>query len=119
MGSQPAYGGRGPKPSGLLDIDGQHTPLVSGREGPTQQIPPPRTGTGMNGKLVTHVEAHAAAQLRVTGATNGTLYINRLPCSDPQPPYGCSEMLPRMVPRGSTLTIYGPDGFVRVVRGEG
>ncbi len=28
-------------------------------------------------------------------------------------------MLPRLVPQGSTLTIYGPGGFAQVIQGTG
>lgn len=62
----------------------------------------------MNGNIVGHVEAHAAALMRQEGLTNATLYINRMPCPAVN---GCMVNLPRMVPRGSTLTIHVmPDG---------
>lgn len=113
----PAYGLAGKKTSGVLDLgDGQPAPLESGYDGPTSQLPPaPRPGTGMNGNILSHVEAHAAAQMRLTDVDNATLYINRVPCPGAK---GCEAMLHLMVPEGKTLTIYGPE-YVRVVVGEG
>ncbi|WP_322770698.1 DddA-like double-stranded DNA deaminase toxin, partial [Frankia sp. Cr1] len=111
----PAYGENGSKTSGLLDLgSGAPEPLTSGYNGPSKLLPKPRPG--MNGNNVSHVEAHAAAQMRLQNVTEGTLYINRVPCGGVT---GCDTLLPRMVPKGSRLTIYGPNGFVRVVEGQG
>jgi hypothetical protein len=89
-------------------------PLRSGYDGPSAQLP---KGTpGMHGNIKSHVEAHAAAVMRLEGIKDATLYINRIPCADARPP-GCHLMLPRMLPEGSTLTVHGPDGFKWVYRG--
>jgi hypothetical protein len=32
---------------------------------------------------------------------------------------GCDESLPGLLPRGTTLTVYGPGGFVKVYQGTG
>jgi SCP1.201-like deaminase len=89
-------------------------PLRSGYDGPSAQLP---KGTpGMHGNIKSHVEAHAAAVMRLERIKDATLYINRIPCADARPP-GCHLMLPRMLPEGATLTVHGPDGFKWVYRG--
>lgn len=100
------------KTRGVLVKNGQETPLTSGRKGPSQDRGGP--GTGMNGNVKTHVEAHAGSSLKP--GEEGTLYINRVPCPGDS---GCEANLARYVPKGATLTVYGPDGYVRVVHGEG
>ncbi len=122
----PNIGGRvdgygGYKTEGQVHLDGDPQDLgrrlLSGRDGPFQNLPPaPRPGTGYNGRVLTHVEAHATALMRTRGVQRATLYLNRLPCPGGS---GCSAMLPRFVPQGSTLTVYGPDGFAQVIHGTG
>ncbi len=118
----PAWGQGGAKTVGWLDLgDGETIKLISGIKGPSEQMPRAirgvRQGTpGFNSLTRTHVEGHAAALMRLSGAPEGTLYINRLPCASAP---GCDNMLPRMIPQGCHLTIYGPDGYVRVVVGQG
>ena len=85
----------------LVGADGSKTNLISGVNGPANALSKPRPG--MNGRIVSHVEAHAAAVMRQAGKTDATLYINRMPCPGTS---GCMANLPRMVPRGSTLTIH-------------
>jgi hypothetical protein len=113
--SVPRYGTKGPKTTGVLVLaNGRVLPAQdSGYDGPALRLPPPRRG--MNRLNMSHVEAHAAAQMRLTGSMNVTLYINRRPCPGRN---GCERLLPRMVPPGGTLTVYGPDGYVQVVHGE-
>lgn len=114
-GRVPPYGAHGPKTSGILDLhdSGGVQPLQhSGYGPPSELLPRPRRG--MNGNNVSHVEAHAAAQMHLTGTKEATLYINRIPCPGRN---GCDRLLPRMLPPGAKLTIYGPDGYVRVVYG--
>jgi SCP1.201-like deaminase len=99
---------------GVLRSGSDEVPLKSGYDGPSAQLP---KGTpGMHGNIKSHVEAHAAAVMRLEGVRDATLYINRIPCADARPP-GCHLMLPRMLPEGATLTIHGPDGFKWVYRG--
>jgi RHS repeat-associated protein len=95
----PAYGGK--KTSGVLErAEKTEVDLQSGRDGPALDLPKPRPG--MNGRIVTHVEAHATAVMRIDGLDDATLYINRMPCTAAN---GCKAMLTRMVPTGATLTI--------------
>jgi hypothetical protein len=95
--------------------------MISGWHPPAAAMP---KGTpGMNIVTKSHVEAHAAAVMRNEGLTEATLWINRSPCGGVT---GCAAMLPRMVPRGSTLTIHvvpnGSAGSVAenlIIRGGG
>lgn len=108
----PPWGANDVKTRGVLVKDGEEIPLASGKKGPSQNRGGP--GTGMNGNVKTHVEAHAGASLKP--GEEATLYINRVPCPGDQ---GCEANLAKYVPKGATLTVYGPDGYVRVVHGEG
>lgn len=113
-GQVPPYGQRGNKTSGVAVMDdGTQIPLDSGyNTGRSGELPKPRPG--MNGNNLSNVEAHTAAEMRLRGIQEATLYINRVPCPGRN---GCENLLPRMVPPGGKLTIYGPDGFLRVVYG--
>lgn len=62
-----------------------------------------------------HVEAQAAAYMRLTGRKTATLYINKVPCTTP--PDGCDRRLPQMLPADATLTVYAPEGVRKVYRG--
>jgi RHS repeat-associated protein len=96
----PAY--EGGKTSGVLvRPDGSQEPLISGRNGPALGLAKPRPG--MNGNIVTHVEAHAAAIMRNEGLASADLYINRMPCPGDN---GCMANVSRMVPTGRTLNIF-------------
>jgi hypothetical protein len=113
---------KGDKTTGILALpDGRVLPPQdSGYNGPALRLPKPRPG--MDRTLVAHVEAHAVASMRAAGATSATLYINREPCDFPHPsngrPWGCANALQRMLRPGETLTVYGPNGYVRVFRGR-
>jgi hypothetical protein len=76
-------------------------PLESGYDGPALDLPKPRSG--MNGNIVSHVEAHAAAIMQSEGLDEADLYINRMPCGGSN---GCMLNVSRMVPSGSMLNIY-------------
>jgi SCP1.201-like deaminase len=89
---------------------GDDLPLKSGYDGPSKQLPTDRSTPGMHNNIKSHVEAHAAATMRLEGIQDATLYINRIPCTDERPP-GCHFMLERMLPEGATLTVHGPDNF--------
>lgn len=64
-----------------------------------------------------HVEAQAAAYMRMTGRRDASLYVNQKPCA--RRPHGCDRMLPQMLPTGARLTVFGPDGYTKVYRGQG
>jgi hypothetical protein len=83
-------------------------PITSGVAGPSQAV----RGQGLpgfNGNQLTHVEGHAAAQMRTTGAQRGVLDINKDPCTAGSGG-GCNGLLPRMLPEGAELTIRSPSG---------
>lgn len=122
----PPYGLNGRKTTGIIDPGGGAAPtaLVSGHNGPAQQLiqqSPERQHPGMDARLQNHVEAHAVALMIQGSVHNATLYINRVPCEYPHPlhgtPWGCSGALERMLLPGGTLTVYGPNGYVRVFTG--
>jgi hypothetical protein len=104
---------------GALDVgNGEVVDVASGSSGPAQELPgPPRSGTGYNGNIITHAEAQATAIMRLKNITNATLYIDRDPCVG-DGTNGCAQMLERMVPKGSYLTVYAP-GSAQVILGAG
>jgi hypothetical protein len=96
----------------VVSADGVDMDLLSGTKGASAHLGEYR-GTGMNGRVRSHVEAHAGAVMRIEGWLEATLYLNQVPCKER---LGCERGLPRFVPPGAKLTIYAP-GYVRVVRG--
>lgn len=98
----------------FVDETGDETDLVSGYNGPSADLPKPRTGMGMNRTNLSHVEAHAAATMRLKGIEEGTLYINNQPCVGRN---GCDRWLPRMLPPDGKLTVYSVDDYCKVYRG--
>jgi hypothetical protein len=52
--------------------------------------------------------------LRVEGLSEAWLFINQVPCGV-QP--GCANNLPRMLPEGATLHVFGPNGYYGVFVG--
>jgi hypothetical protein len=60
------------KSAGAVDLgNGKVEDVVSGKLGPFQDMPSaPRPETGYNGNVLTHVEAHATALMRLTGTDN-------------------------------------------------
>jgi hypothetical protein len=102
---------------GVFKGGDEETPLQSGYDGPSKDLPTDKPIPGMNNNIKSHVEAHAAAVMRMKGIKEAELWINRIPCARDKPPQGCHLMLERMLPEGSTLTVHGPDGFKWVYRG--
>jgi uncharacterized protein YukE len=113
-GRVPEWGTKSGKTQGILVKDtGEEMSLQSGIDGPAKDaVGGP--GSGLDGTLKTHVEAHAGSALQP--GDDAALYLNRTPCSSTAKP-GCMQMLSRYVPKGATLTVYGPDDFVMVVQG--
>ena len=68
----------------------------------------------MNGRIKSHVEAHAAAVMRKEGLDDATLAINKVPCPGKT---GCDAMLPRMLPEGTHLNLVAPNGFRKTYTG--
>lgn len=71
--------------------------------------------------LSAHVEIQVAAMMIATGRREVELTINHRPCPDNAPYLGCGSALPRYLPTGYTLTIYGTtiDGQPTVLRAQG
>jgi RHS repeat-associated protein len=94
----------GGKTSGkLLTPWGSYLALESGWAGPALDMD--RGSPGFDIVTRTHVEGHAAAWMSQNGVTSATLFIN-----NPQICSSCSNLLPRMLPVGSALTIVLPNG---------
>jgi RHS repeat-associated protein len=94
---------QGGRTVGVLRTGDGDLPLQSGWAGPASAMP---KGTpGFDIVTRTHVEGHAAAAMRQSGATEGTLFIN-----NPTVCSSCSSLLPRMLPTGSRLTVVTPSG---------
>ncbi|WIV60701.1 DddA-like double-stranded DNA deaminase toxin [Amycolatopsis nalaikhensis] len=60
------------------------------------------------------VELQIAAEMRDAGITDATVVINNQPCTGPT---SCDGLLGVVLPPGSTLTVYGTDGFKKVYKG--
>jgi hypothetical protein len=103
------------KTVGTLRIPGEKpVQLVSGANGPSSKV----RGQGLpgfNGDLLMHVEAHAAAWMRTTGATKGLLDISEVPCARGSGG-GCAGLLPAMLPEGARLGVRAP-GYDKVFVG--
>jgi hypothetical protein len=99
----PAYSGG--KTQGILDTGSSQIDLISGYKGPSANLPLGTPGT--NGNIKSHVEARRSLDA-AAGLSDATLYINRVPCAGLR---GCDAMLPRMLPEGARLHVYGSNGF--------
>ncbi|MFI6678734.1 DddA-like double-stranded DNA deaminase toxin [Kribbella sp. NPDC050470] len=55
-----------------------------------------------------HVETKFAMRMRIQGLKHETIMVNKLPCPGK---WGCRALIGLILPRGSTLTVFGPDGF--------
>lgn len=60
------------------------------------------------------VEMKLAVHMRRHDIRSATLVINHFPCVGR---YGCDELVPVILPEGYSLTVYGPEGFVRTYQG--
>jgi hypothetical protein len=111
-GRLPAYSETQPKTVGRLHADGRDPiDLKSGVEGPSQAV----RGKGLpgfNGNQLMHVEGHAAGYMRTNGIAEADLEINRIPCTVGSGG-GCEGNLPRMLPEGARLNVYGPEGWFK------
>jgi hypothetical protein len=98
--------------------DGAVQPIQSG-EGPDatavgqflQTIPLPQPGIPM---AASHVETKLAMHMRNTGIRHASVAINNRPCAGR---FGCEILVGIILPEGSTLTIYGSDGYERTIQG--
>jgi RHS repeat-associated protein len=88
--------------------------LTSGAKGG----PPPLPFPGRNWTIFRHVEAHAAQIMRVGDKkipiAEAVLKITKAPCSWRS---GCAASLESMLPEGSRLHVYGPNGYYKLFVG--
>jgi SCP1.201-like deaminase len=102
----------GGKTSGIFQSpDSPDIALQSGHDGPAASM---QGSAGFDRMTLSHVEGHAAALMWQQGITEGTLYIN-----NPEICVSCTNLLPRMLPPGSTLRVVLPDGTIKEFRGTG
>ena len=94
---------KGGKTAGVLRTGAGDQPLESGWSGPAQSVP--KGTSGFDIVTRTHVEGHAAASMRASGASEATLYIN-----NPEICSSCGKLLPKMLPPGARLTVVTPTG---------
>ncbi|MGW0434084.1 DddA-like double-stranded DNA deaminase toxin [Micromonospora sp. NPDC003197] len=107
----------------LATADGRtrSKPMWSGTHGPAAGAPGLRRDDKINQwhrlkSAVEHVEGHAAAVMRrPSGPKDAVLVLSAPPCPGP---YGCSTILPELLPANSRLSVYvmGADGRVRFWR---
>ncbi|MEV0291138.1 DddA-like double-stranded DNA deaminase toxin [Kribbella sp. NPDC050820] len=57
-----------------------------------------------------HVETKFAMRMRLQGLKHEIIVVNQRPCKGR---FGCEELLGDILPSGSTLTVFGPNGFKR------
>lgn len=98
---------------GRLHVEGGGKPLdlQSGEKGPSMAV----RGKGINGftgNQLLHVEGHASAHMRVNHIQQADLEINRVPC-EKGAGGGCNGLLPRMLPEGARIRVYGPHGYFK------
>jgi len=92
------------KTKGIMRWEGGETRIMSAQRGPAASFG--GRGSGFDSYVKTHVEGHTAAFMRQRGLSNAELLISRNPCSS------CENLLYKMLPEGSTLTVIGPEGEV-------
>lgn len=63
-----------------------------------------------------HTEIKVAVHMRLTGAKRATLYLNNEPCDIPGA--NCRILLPRFLPPGAELVVYGPNGYRETFKGK-
>ncbi|ROO63099.1 nucleic acid/nucleotide deaminase of polymorphic system toxin [Micromonospora sp. Llam0] len=101
----------------ITTTDGERISDVhSGKGGPGKGGPGLRPPFKHYVSALDHAEGHAAALMRTRGLTAATLYLNNTPCVEPM---GCDRVLPYVLPKDTTLTVYGPNRYVTVYQGNG
>ncbi|MFI5729872.1 DddA-like double-stranded DNA deaminase toxin [Kribbella sp. NPDC051587] len=63
-----------------------------------------------------HTEIKFAMHMRLKGIKRATLYLNNEPCITPG--FNCPKLLPRFLPPGSELVVYGPNGYRGIFKGR-
>ncbi|HEY9472905.1 MAG TPA: DddA-like double-stranded DNA deaminase toxin, partial [Mycobacteriales bacterium] len=105
-----------------VDDHGTKHPLISGQHEPwyhhanTHAVTIGLVPKGRFLSIASHVEVKFAMCMRARNITRATMVVNKIPC---EREYGCHELLPRFLPEGAELTVYGPDGFRHTYHGRG
>lgn len=100
-----------------IGSDGQARPVVSGEDEMYAEAIKAFPALGLRRGLprrASDVEMKLAAYMRNHGISSATVVINNTPCPGP---YGCDELVPVLLQEGYTLTVHGPNGFVKTYRG--
>ncbi|WP_051386039.1 DddA-like double-stranded DNA deaminase toxin [Actinokineospora inagensis] len=61
------------------------------------------------------VEITLAVHMRLSEIRSVTLVINNMPCPGE---YGCDGQIPKILPKGYSMTVHGARGFLKTYRGE-
>ena len=107
--------GRRDKTRGIwVDRDGVEQDLVSGETDLFEEVKQFLKDNNIGperGELMTptHVETKFAMVMRLRGLKHETIVVNQVPCKGK---WGCEELIHRILPAGSTLTVFGPNGFI-------
>jgi hypothetical protein len=106
--------GEGDPTTGIgLDRDGNEVTVTSGYDDVRQRARDLCNEKGWpDFRRTHHVEIKFAMMMRARGLKHATLYINRKPYDDMN--WNCDKLLPRFLPPGSTLKIFGPDGYEKL-----
>jgi nucleic acid/nucleotide deaminase of polymorphic system toxin len=103
----------------LVDDDGKEGSITSGRGDNLEKRAldlckekswPPYDRTS-------HTEIKAAMNMRLSGIKRAFLYLNNEPCDIPGT--NCRNLLPRFLPPGAELVVYGPNGYRETFKGKG
>ncbi|WP_424188301.1 DddA-like double-stranded DNA deaminase toxin [Actinokineospora sp. G85] len=100
-----------------VDPDGEVRPIVSGQDEMYTEAVAAFPALGLRRGIpsrASDVEMKLAAHMRNHDIRTATVVINYLPCRGP---FSCDELVPVLLPEGSTLTVYGTDGFVKTYKG--
>jgi Double-stranded DNA deaminase toxin A len=92
----------GGKTSGIFRAGDVRIELQSGYDGPAAAMPP--GSAGFDGYTSAHVEGHAAALMQQLEISEAWLEIN-----NPEICVSCMQLLPKMLPSGSTLHVVLPN----------
>ncbi|GAA1601395.1 SCP1.201-like deaminase [Kribbella hippodromi] len=63
-----------------------------------------------------HTEIKVATHMRLNNLKHGILYLNNEPCD--LPGTNCRKLLPRFLPPGAQLVIFGPNGYEEIFKGK-
>jgi hypothetical protein len=96
---------------GVALIGGKQIPMRSGRD--SEAAADLKPAYQLIATTTDHVEAKLAARMRRENADEASLLVNNPPCE--YTPYGCEQILPRLLPVAARLTVYvrDDDGQVR------